>query len=581
MTKITLLNRWAIAILGLAMVGFAIAVPPTKYGQLLLGTASKDLSWGPLLFCCLLGFHGLALILVGLKWNVLSSRNNNVAAPSEKVSRISLSEWVLLLLLTAIVIVLRVWNLNSDLWVDEVFTLLDLVRLPFGEILTSFSSQNQHMLYSVLAHASTSLFGESPASIRLPSVLFGIGSIWALFFLSRRLFNTKEALLVSALMTVSYHHIWFSQNARGYMGLLFFTLTATWFWSEALETNRWRWWIGYVAAVVLGMWVHMTMAFVVAAHGLIYLVFLVVPEVGKDNNIGLSLERSAGRRPIISWLFCLTVTLQLYALSLPEFLRVGLHEESKNSEWTNPLWVITESIRSLSIGFSSSAVVIFGGVFLAFGWLTMLKKNKRLAILAVLPAFLAGTTMLLLGHNIWPRFFFFSMGFGLLIVVAGAKELGIAINKKVQSLTSFRSVGTSVYAGILFVLFAASLMTLPRNYKLPKQDFTGARDFVEAHRSQNDKIVAVGIADVMYPKYFAPNWSSAKTGEELRMIDQENRKVWLVYTLPIEISAFRPDIWEVIKTEYEVVRVFPGTLNGGEIFVCQKSDLNSKVLIGK
>src|SRR3712207_8760073 len=59
---------------------------------------------------------------------------------------------------------------------------------------------------------------------------------------------------------------WFSQNARGYMGLLLFTLLAMWFWLEAIDTNKWKWWGLYAAAIVGGMWVHPTMAFVVAAH---------------------------------------------------------------------------------------------------------------------------------------------------------------------------------------------------------------------------------------------------------------------------------------------------------------------------
>ncbi len=69
---------------------------------------------------------------------------------------------------------------------------------------------------------------------------------------------------------------------------------------------------------------------------------------------GAMLERKAGLRPIITWLLSVTVTLQLFALALPEFLAVGLHEESKESEWTHPLWVITESLKSLSIGFAES-----------------------------------------------------------------------------------------------------------------------------------------------------------------------------------------------------------------------------------
>jgi hypothetical protein len=47
---------------------------------------------------------------------------------------------------------LRLWQLDSCFWFDEVLTVVDFVRPPLGQIVTSFPSQNQHMLFSVLAH---------------------------------------------------------------------------------------------------------------------------------------------------------------------------------------------------------------------------------------------------------------------------------------------------------------------------------------------------------------------------------------------------------------------------------------------
>jgi hypothetical protein len=36
------------------------------------------------------------------------------------------------------------------------------------------------------------------------------------------------------------------------------------------------------------------------------------------------------------------------------------------------------------------------------------------------------------------------------------------------------------------------------------------------------------------------------------------------------VKAFRPELWSMIENDYEIVQVFPGTLNGGEVFVCQR-----------
>lgn len=553
---------------GLAAALFALIVPNSAYAAFLLpGANAKDLSFGPLLFRALLFFHGLLLAATGVFMK--SPPIVSEETVKNKSRRTARATWLGLFVLCLIALALRLWNLNADLWVDEVFTLLDFVRQPMGEILTSFPSQNQHLLYSILAHFTTTIFGESAWALRLPAVLFGVASIWALFLLARRLLDDRAAVLACALMTVSYHHIWFSQNARGYTGLLFFTLLSTWLWLAALEKNSSGWWAAYTAAIVGGMWVHMTMAFVVASHGLVYLTFLISPKLSGDRRNQISSERQAGRKPLIAWVLSVTVTLQIYALALPEFLTSGLHEESKNSEWTNPLWVLTETLANLSIGFAGIAVVLTGAAFVVFGWWSLFRKNRRAAILMVLPPFFAGSLMLALGHNLFPRFFFFAMGFGLLIVIHGIFELPKVFSDFIASLRS-KVITELAGVALALLLITVSIITVPRNYALPKQNFSGAKNYIENNRLPGERVVAVNIAGEVYSRYFAPQWLVAKSETELRNLEQNSTgNIWLVYTLSPEIKAFRPEMWRIIERNYKIVRVFPGTLNGGEIFVCR------------
>ncbi|MCO6510078.1 MAG: glycosyltransferase family 39 protein [Aridibacter famidurans] len=485
---------------------------------------------------------------------------------------LSKNEIIFLSLLTLIAIVLRIPNLNSDLWVDEVFTLVDFVRAPWGEIVTSFPSQNQHLLYSILARASFDIFGESAWALRLPALLFGVLSIIATYFLARKLLGRTTAMLASSLMAVSYHHVWFSQNARGYTGLLLFSVLATWLYFEAYDRKNWIWWMLYSVSIILGMWVHMTMAFVVLVHGISYLVFLAFPTAGMDDWTGpRSPERTSGLMPIAAWAVSVTVTAQLYALALPEFLREGLHEESKDALWTNPIWVITESLQNLSIGFAGIAVVVLGGAFLAFGWFCLYKKNKRAAIVMALPPVFAGTLMLSLGHNLFPRFFFFAVGFALIIVMQGALDLPTFLGSYIKPLKEKGSLLRLAGIGFGLLMVAASLFTVPRNYFLPKQDFSGAREFVESRKGPGDIVVGASIAGTMYERYYAPEWRTAENKKELEALEGEG-PIWLVYTLSPEIEAFHPEMWNKITTEYEVVEAFSGTLNGGEIYVCRRRE---------
>jgi 4-amino-4-deoxy-L-arabinose transferase-like glycosyltransferase len=554
-----------LALIGLLLVSAGALVGNTEIERALLGVSSHSLSWGPSFFRLLLIFHGVVLVVIAQRLLVTRHREIPVKFEPKKTNWLP---WLLLSLLSVLALGLRLWQLNTDLWFDELLTLLNYVRMPFGFIIARLPDQNNHIVFSLLSHASVQIFGESAWSVRLPSVVFGVLSLWALFLLGRRVLTTREALLACALATVSYHHIWFSQNARGYMGLLFFSILATWIWVEARKRNDWRWWAGYVLAVALGMWTHLTMAFVVGAHAIVYVTALTKSLIERSE-----IETRTWLQPLLAFLLATTVTLQLYALALPEFLAIGLHEVSLESEWTNPWWVVTETLRNLRIGFSGVFVVLSGTLMVGLGWWGIWRRDWQSGALMVLPPVTAGITMLALGHNLWPRFFFFAMGFALLIAIHGAMLLpelfSRALRRRLNSAwpEKFGRTAGFVLASLLLV---ASAITVPRNYAYPKQDYTGARDYVESQRGPDDVVVAVGLAGVAYKSYFAPNWAVAQTESELDSVRSGNKNVWLIYTIPVEVKAYRRDIWETIQTEFAVVKVFPGTLGGGEVVVCRQ-----------
>lgn len=542
--------RFGLAVSGVVLVAVAAICGNTQI-EAAFGREPHSLSWGPLLFRLLLAVHGGALIAASF------FPRENVLAPKTKLfDRPTL--WILAVI-SVVALALRIPSLDSSLWLDEVLTMVHFARPSLATIVTSFPDQNQHMFFSLLAHLSIRIFGEHAWALRVPSVMFGIASLWSLFLVGRRIVGRTEALLACGLMAVSYHHIWFSQNARGYIGLLFFTNLATWLWLECFDDNRWSNWLAYAISVALGFWIHMTMVFVAAAHALIWLI------------VWLRSGRDTGRlwRALIAYALCGTFVLQLHALSLPEFLRTGVGEFSPPSEWTSPLWVVRESLRSLKIGFAGGAVLVGGVVFLGAGWLDILRRYQRAGWAMVLPGVLGGGITLAMGHNLWPRFFFFSMGFALLIVIHGAMMAPEWLGSLLRLDRRYYAPAGYVLSGIII---AASIVTIPRVYALPKQDFTGARDFVERQRHAGDNVVSVGLASLVYSLYYAPSWSMAKTKEDLAAIDSNGAPTYVVYTLPVALKSANPDIWEVVQKDFDTVKIFPGTLGGGEVYVCRSRD---------
>jgi mannosyltransferase len=542
--------RWPFGIGGGVLILAAISISNSRIEQA-FSRPVHSLAWGPALFRGLLALHGLALILAG--WF-----GGSRSAPVKR-SPACRGTWAILAGLTLLAALLSVPSLNSGLWTDEVLTLVHYARSPVAQILTSFPDQNQHMLYSLLAHCSMRIFGEQPWALRLPAVIFGAGSIWALFLLGRRLFGETEALLACALMTVSYHRIWFSQNARGYTGMLFFSLLATWLWLEAMERDKWRTWLAYSVCVALGLWIHMTMLFVAAAHALIFLIVWL-----RSDRRPEPLARAA-----LAFALCLTLSLQIYALPLPQFFRAIAppppppnYRTAVGGAWfNNPIWLVLQGLRGLHASFALTAAVALGALFCATGWFRLYRQQQAAAWAMILPAIVSGGAMLAWGHNVWPRFFFFCMGFVILIAIHGA----------MQASRWFPKAGYAI-AGLMIV---ASAVTVPRCYALPKQDFIGARDYVERQRTADDQVIVIGVAQYAYSEYYAPAWPVAKDSAELTALLRPGGRAFLLYTLPVELRAFHRDLLEIVDAGFDTVKVFPGTLAGGEIYVCRERSRHS------
>jgi 4-amino-4-deoxy-L-arabinose transferase-like glycosyltransferase len=545
------LHRLALGGAGVGLLAAAILFPGAAVGP----------AWGGTLFRILLAGHGLLLAVLATRPGRRGPAGTPPPGGQEEAGGFPgrRAAGVLLAALVVASLALRLWRLDSGLWLDEVLTLTQYARPPLATILTSFPDQNQHMLYSVLAHLSLTAFGESAWALRLPAVFFGAGGVWALYLLGKQVTNRAEALLAAALMTVSYHHVWFSQNARGYTGLLFFTLWSTGLFVRGLREGRWGTWVWYAVSVALGFWVHMTMLFVVLSHSTVYAALLVA-----SFRTG-ALPAGTRWRPFLAMTLAATLTLQLYALSLPQFLASALHEVSLPSEWTDPVWVVRETLAGLRLGFAGVAGVAVGGALFLAGLVSIGRRDRTFIALLVLPGLLGGLCMLLLHHNLWPRFFFYCAGYAFLVFVRGTMVAAEAVARALRTEAQAQRAGA-----VAVLLMAVGLAAvLPRCYRLPKQDYVGARSFVEARRQPGEPVVAVGLAGLSYGSYYAPAWPTPGTRPELDEIRRGAETTWLVYTFPPHLRAFCPDLWDAVQDDFEVVEVFPGSLNAGEIYVCR------------
>ena len=133
---------------------------------------------------------------------------------------------ILLATIFLLAIVLRSYQLDRVLGGDdENAMLLYFGYAPLQAIVTNYWDVNNHIFHTILVKLMGTWFGEeNSTAIRLPSLLFGLASLWMIYRIALDLFNSnliaRMALLIAAVNPV---HIHYSQTARGYALIIFFS----------------------------------------------------------------------------------------------------------------------------------------------------------------------------------------------------------------------------------------------------------------------------------------------------------------------------------------------------------------------
>ncbi len=471
--------------------------------------------------------------------------------------------WLLPAILAA-ALGLRCVGLDSCLWYDEVVTLTEFVRLPLGELLHNYVDQNQHPLYSVLAHGSVAAFGESAWALRLPAVLFGVGSLWIVFHFARRFVAGPEPLLAMLLLAVSYHHVWFSQNARGYTGLLFWTLLGSWLLVDNLRRPHLGRSIAYGAVMALALYTHLTAVFVVASHGLIYLALLMRQGVRRRRLATSDLV------PALGFVLLASLTFQLYALVLPQVVASFQKQTDglRVQEWTDWTWGLQQALQGLQLSFAGMIGVVAAAAVAAVGLVSLARRNPVVVALLVLPCLIGVAVMLKLNRHLYPRFFFPVFPFAALVTIRGALVVGEALSSLLA-----RKFGWGKHAGIALATLAivVSAASLPLCYRYPRQDYLGALAYVHAARDAADPVVTVGMAAIPFGRYYAPEFRIVESAKDLQAIRvaHSDRSLWLLYTFRDHMVSYHPDVLDVIDRDFHCVKTFPGTVPGGEVLICR------------
>ena len=475
---------------------------------------------------------------------------------------------------TALGVALRVVQLDAPLWYDEMLTLVRFVRLPTAELLTTYTSLNNHIAYSLQAKLAVFAFGDQPWALRLPALLFGCASLPLLFQIARDALGRAAAHVSMLLLAISYHHVWFSQNARGYTGLLFWALLATHLCSRPGFENRARLRLAYAITVGLACYTHLSAALFFAAQALA----LSLAPALSARTLGSPYLGAPLSSRLAGSAYGVLATLALYAPVIPQLLTTYARQLQPEdlprasgsgqavAEWKTVSWMLAEVVRgfggaSNAVG-AAAALLLATALLLLGAWLLW----KRAPLLTASFAFHVPLTLGLLvvsGMRVWPRYFFIDLPFFILAVVAGT---GAAARYLARRLGRDGLTGP-LAAGATTLLLIGSSVLLAKNYRHPKQDFAGALDFIESHRKPGDRVGVVGLASVAYREYYRTDFEEIEDLAQLEALGRSAARAWVVYAFPTHARNRYPQVVAALKQDYTLAKNFPGTLGDGDVVV--------------
>ncbi len=178
---------------------------------------------------------------------------------------------------------LRLHNLDTEsFWVDEIITLRHAQEETLQGLLSRVSlREGAPPGHYVFLQYWIRAFGDSAFSVRFPSVLFGTFSILLLFFIVRRIFGAKIALLSSFFLATSMLQILYSQETRLYALFTFLSLTTLYFFLRIFYASRqivvniaWKtvgWYALYFLSVLIAFYTNYLTIFLVVGYTLVLL----------------------------------------------------------------------------------------------------------------------------------------------------------------------------------------------------------------------------------------------------------------------------------------------------------------------
>lgn len=409
--------------------------------------------------------------------------------------------------------IVRLLSINQSLWLDETTTALT-TQMSVQTFFNSFLVQDFHPpLYYLLLKGWAFVFGTSEISLRIPSVVFAVLTIYVIYKIGLLLKRPVAAISGSLLVSLSGLHIYYSQEARMYsLAALFVSLFLYFSLQFFIRKQR----IHLFQMSLISILIFLTD----------YVAMFIVPSV----IVLLLMSRS--HRKQMRWLFAAYIPfIVVFALFWPVLssqLSIGSNISSNSVEWSAVLGkvnfknILLIPIKFMigRIGYDSKIiyalviVVGFAMYSIALSSIMYINKNKRKEINFLICIILITLLLVVCTGFIFPIISYFRLLFLIPIILL---LVGIGLEE----------IPSDRFLPLLLLLIVFNSLVSYRylsNYRFWREDWRWAANYIR-NESINSSSAIVFPAESQKEafSYYIPGIEILRYGDKP---DQET--IWLM-----------------------------------------------------
>ncbi|MDD4979718.1 MAG: glycosyltransferase family 39 protein [Candidatus Omnitrophica bacterium] len=414
------------------------------------------------------------------------------------------TESLALLSVLLLAVFLRLFRLGyQSLWIDEINAVLMAGKSIFKII---FAGDTTPPFIYLVNHLWQKL-GTSDSMVRFPAAIFGVLSVYAAYKLAKALLGKKEAFLTAFIISISLYHIIYSQEAaRPYTAFIFFSLISLYCLCQILNTNRNKYWAGFIIFNVFNLYTQLFAIFVLTSEIIIWLVFIFQRAIRKKGNY---------KSVINSMLKFGLGIIGIIVLSLPvsiQFISAAESELTPGRVVLNPIYYKNLLCR---YGAGNGLQLFIYNFFFISGLISLFRGDKRketglLIFWLVFPFFLL--SFMELKHFFHIRYVIFTYPAYIIIVSKGITNF---LNSK------YILPRKNALTAVILIIFASlSYLPLKLYYQMPARltDWRGAARYIYDNAKDGAMVITNGVHDTLI-KYYLEKETMQK---KMQVISHDN-----------------------------------------------------------